>query len=900
MKTRNRTISLALVAASLALAPATAHAGIFDFLKKKKKAAQTEKAPEKTPYERILTSGKIVSAKGDFLTLHKTDNKLYIELPIKTIGQEVLIAATLSSISNPQLGTMGFKNSNPVHMRFAQRDSAVVLEAVNSNPYVFSDKVSQELRKSIPASYAHLPLYKFPIKAWNKDKTTVLLDATSLFTEDQKYFPLLSRSVGSFSVNANQQRNLSVIRELKSFEDNVTIKVDRSYRVTLSSQRGTALKDYPVTVGATFTILRLPKEPMTPRIADTRVGLFLTPKVVLNPETKQIEEINFARRWRIEPSDVEAFKRGELVTPKKPIIFYVENTFPPLWKAAMKEGTLRWNAAFERIGFKDVVQVRDFPTDDPNFDPDNLKYNCIRYVPIATENAMGPSWSDPRSGEIINASVLVWSDVSKLNNNWRFIQTAQNDPAVRAMKLPDSLMSKSLKYVIAHEIGHTLGFMHNMGASAAYSVDSLRSASFTAVHGTTPSIMDYARFNYVVQPEDKGVTLDPPTVGTYDKYAIEWTYKYFPDTKGDAIEESKRLSAFIDEHAHDPEARYGMPQMTDRPYDPSAIEEDLSNDPVAASTLGLKNLKYIVSHLGEWFTRDEEAEHRAQLYEGIAGQAMRYINNVYLNVPGIYLNQRSEKSGMPRYQVVPKAKQRQSALWLLDQALSIDSLRDVKLEQTMGDVAGDSPYVRLSAFTRAQAIRNIGALNLSYYLDSTSYSPQEYAEDVYARVFAKTEQGREDLTQAEQQLQELYVRYITGYTEDLVPKTGNNRARLASELSLTDEAPALTERPEGLTDEEFIALLPQHKHDHFCALAPELEQESAQRYQNGTGFLGFGKSYGEPEDLFTGSINMTGSLYLPMQYKMEALLSKVIPTTKNADLKLHYETLLRRLQAITK
>ena len=180
--------------------------------------------------------------------------------------------------------------------------------------------------------------------------------------------------------------------------------------------------------------------------------------------------------------------------------------------------------------------------------------------------------------------------------------------------------------------------------------------------------MDYARFNYVVQPEDKGVTLDPPTVGTYDKYAIEWTYKYFPDTNGDAIEEFKRLSAFVEKHAHDPEYRYGMPQDGSRAYDPSAIEEDLSGDPVAASTLGLKNLKYIISHLGEWFAKDEEADHHTKLYEGIAGQAMRYVHNVFLNVPGIYLNQTSEESGLPRYRVVPKAKQRESALWLLDQA----------------------------------------------------------------------------------------------------------------------------------------------------------------------------------------------------------------------------------------
>ena len=894
----NRKIALLLAAASLTLAPATAHAGIFDFLKRKKKPA-TEKAPEKSAYEKILTDKAIVSAKGDFLTLHKTDNKLYIELPVKPIGKEVLVALTLSSISNPQLGMVGFKTSNPVHMRFAQRDSAIVLEAVNSDPYLMG-QLEKELRPTFAPSYTDLPLYKFPIKAWNKDKSAVVFDATSLFTQDQKYFPLIGKSMGSYKVESNLQRDLSYIREIKAFEDNVSIKVDRSYRITLTSSRGGAspLKDYPVTLGATFTILRLPEEPMTPRLSDTRIGVFHISKNAYDPETKQIETVRFAKRWRLEPSDVAAYKAGQLVRPKKPIVFYVENTFPAVWKAAMKEGTLRWNKAFEAIGFKDAIEVRDFPTDDPTFDPDNLKYNCIRYVPIATENAMGPSWADPRTGEIINASVLVWSDVSKLNNNWRFIQTAQVDPLVRAMKLPDSLMSKSLKYVIAHEIGHTLGFMHNMASSAAYSIDSLRSPSFTAVHGTTPSIMDYARFNYVAQPEDRGVSLDPPSVGTYDKYAIDWTYRYFPDSKGDPIVEARYLNDLIEKHATDPEYRYGLQQMGDRRYDPSSIEEDLSDDPVAASTLGLKNLKYILGHLAEWFPRDEEAEHRETLYDGISNQALRYVSNVFLNVPGIYLSQTSEASGLPRYKVVPKAAQKASAMWLLDQALSIDSLRSEALEHTMSDMAGSSPYVVLGAMTRAMAIRNINNLNLSYYLDSTSYSPLEYADDVYARVFAKTEAGREDLTHAEKQLQEYFVRYVTSYTEDLVNKTTGRSGLTIAELTGFAKAEEPV-RTEGMTDEDFIALLPKLRGEHFCSLDHDHSAEPLSKL-DAVGFLNFGNSYGEPADLFTSAINNTGDLYLPLQYRAEALLKKALSATKSEALRLHYQTLLRKLEKITK
>ena len=901
---RHKQLSLLALAAALVAAPLSAHAGIFDFLKRKKKA-KTEQTtpPQKSAYERIVGAEKIESARGSFLTLHKTDNQLYLEIPTKTIGEEILIGVTLSSISNPQLGMVGFKNSNPVHMRFAQRDSAIVLEAVNSEPHLISPHQGKAERARLQQSYTDLALYKFPIRAWNKDKTTVVVDVTSLFTTDQKYFRLMARSVGRYSVNARPLGELTHIREVKSFDDNVSIKVDRSYRLTLSAQGGgSPLKDYPVTLGATFTILRLPKEPMTPRLSDTRIGVFQTSKSGYNPETRQYETIRFAHRFRLVPSDLAAYKRGEAVRPVKPIVFYVDNAFPPIWKEAMKEGTLRWNAAFERIGFKDALEVRDFPTDDPSFDPDNLKYNCIRYIPIATENAMGPSWTDPRSGEIINASVLVWSDVSKLNNNWRFIQTAQVDPAVRAVKLPDSLMAKSLKYVIAHEIGHTLGFMHNMGASAAYSVDSLRSATFTAVHGTTPSIMDYARFNYVAQPGDKGLTLDPPTVGTYDKYMIDWTYRYFPDSKGDILAEQAELRKLIDQHAHDPEYRYGLQQVGEERYDPSSIEEDLSNDPVAASTLGLKNLKYIASHLGEWFPQPEQAEHRSQLYRGIADQALRYVNNVFINVPGIYLYQTDEASGLPRYKVVPRDKQRASALWLLDQALSIDSLRNEALEQTMTDVVGDSPFVRLGAMARAMAIRNINSLNLSYYLDSTSYAPQDYADEVFARVFAPTQAGREQLTPAELQLQEYYVRYISAYTSELASKSAPPRVSVPAGLAaLTGYEAASPERKEGMTDEEFIALLPQQSEgSHQCSFDRQHGMEEHAEGLGSRGFLNFGASYGEPADLFTAAINNTDVLYLPLQYRLEALLRKVIPTTKNSELRLHYELLLRKLEAISK
>ena len=244
-----------------------------------------------------------------------------------------------------------------------------------------------------------------------------------------------------------------------------------------------AISNHPVSIGVQFTLALLPEDKMTPRLSDTRLGYFLTPKSIVNDSL--IDHASFINRWRVEPKDPAAYFAGQLSEPVKPIVFYIDNAFPEKWKPAMRNAVLRWNKAFERIGFKNVMRAVDFPTNDPNFDPDNFQYSCIRYLPTATENAMGPSWVDPRTGEIITATVLVYNDVVNVINSWRFIQTSQLDPAARTLDMPDSILLPTLEYIVTHEVGHTLGLMHNMASSAAIPTDSLRSASFTQKYGTT-------------------------------------------------------------------------------------------------------------------------------------------------------------------------------------------------------------------------------------------------------------------------------------------------------------------------------------------------------------------------------------------------------------------------------
>lgn len=739
-----RNIILTLIAAVL-LVPVTGAAASLSSTASKKKKAKTETveakpaAPKKkpSPYDKLMKEVK-VSAKGDAFTLHLTGkDKIYMEFPKACMGRKILVGSTITAVSNPAYVKAGYKYSKPSYMQVDLTDSLVVFSIPGTNA-TSSDPAMQE---ALNRSFIPKIVRRAAVLAQSKDSSAVVFDVTGIVNA-------AAPKGTDFSLAKSADEKTTWFSDLKAFEDNASIKIHSNVDFT-KSFLGLKGKVGSGTIEYTVSFLLLPEMPMPARIQDSRIGVFPVgpgegeAKVDLSSAEDGLRKYVLASRWRLELSDTTAWQAGKTVTVKNPIVWYIDDTFPDSWKEPIRKGVLAWNAAFEAIGLKDVMQVRDFPTaeEDPEFDPDNLKYSCLRYVPDATMNAMGPSWTDPVTGEILNASVMVYNDVIKLINNWRFVQTAQVDETVRAVKMPEDIIDESLVYVISHEIGHTLGLMHNMGASSAYPTESLRDAAFTTEHGTTPSIMDYARFNYVAQPGDKGVKLVPPALGVYDMYAIKWLYTPVIGAK-DIWEEYRTAEKIIDEHVGDPMYRYGPQQLTTSAsygaYDPSARTEDLGDDPIKSSDYGVGNLKYILPKMNGWIGADDPGfSHRKDLYYQLTGQFNRYIGHVLAQVGGIYLNTVKDGSGMKPSVSVDKNVQRESLKWVISQLRSSAWLDDASVTSNFQLAAPESNRICLqTARLMAGTIPVNVTLSSSVAETGKAYTIKDYYEDLYTFAFA--------------------------------------------------------------------------------------------------------------------------------------------------------------------
>lgn len=763
MKITKSTMTILLCAAIMMIAAPDSYAG-----KKKrgKKKAQTETVDtlKKKPsaYEKLI-KGESSSAKG-MIDLHLSKGKVYFELPLELLGREFVMGSTIKSTSDNANAVVGSKPLELKHFTFTKVDSTINMRSLSADVLSNDPDIARALSHSNVG-----PIVKsFKVHSMSPDSSKVVFDVTSVFLDnDEDMSPFTDYAVNSsYKVTKSFKKELSFVEEVKSFEDNVSVTCSMSYTYSLADAKGkSVVKDKALTAELVRSILLLPEEIYHPRSGDYRIGVFTTERQQLASNTRDTRKLYYANRWNLAPSDTAAYKRGELVEPVKPIVYYIDSNFPEWWKPYIKMAVEQWQGPFEKIGFKNAIIAKDFPTDDPEFDPDNIKYSCIRYAPIGVQNAMGPSWVDPRSGEIINASVYVYHDIVKLINRWMFVQTAQADEAVRARELPQEVLGDALTYVIRHEVGHTLGFMHNMSASNVVPVESLRDPEFTHEHGLTSSIMDYARFNYVAQPGDKerGVKLTPPMFGEYDYWLVKWTYTPVFDAP-DFEKESEITSSWItDALKKDAWYRYGKQQPYQQFFDPRAQTEDLGDDSVAASKYGVKNLKYITANFMEWLAEDDDDfENRLAIYNGILNQYLTYAQHVAMNVGGIYKDDIKSVDEGPGFANIPAKKQKEALDYLFTLWEDVDWLSDRKSLGRLPVVGSVSETVRSSIESMIFAMPFLAGY--SDNVATQEFSSTQVFNYLIDKIFAQTKKGGR-LTAAQREFQ---VDFVTNFM-----KTGN-------------------------------------------------------------------------------------------------------------------------------
>ncbi len=627
-------------------------------IKKRKKKKTTEiQKPKPTPKPKkgaILPYGKVVTKemKTDegLFKVHSADDTYLFEVPDTLINREMLMVTRIAKTANG-IGFGGGKTNTQV-LRWQRKGKKILLRVVSHN--VVADTILP-VHEAVVNSNFEPVLFSFPIKAFNKDTTAVVIDATSLFSTDVKPlgFPQFYRSRYKIS---RMDKTRSYIDRVSSYPENIEVRHVKTYFAGKPPSNGSVGS---ISVEMSNSMILLPKTPMKRRYFDERVGWFARGQVDYGLEDQRSKTVTYLDRWRLEVKneDLDKFKAGELVEPKKQIVYYVDRATPEVWRPYIKKGIEDWQVAFEAAGFKNAIIAKDPPSkeEDPDWSPEDVRYSVVRYLASPIPNANGPHVSDPRSGEILESDINWYHNVMSLLRNWFFIQTAAINPEAQTIEFKDEVMGRLIRFVSSHEVGHTLGLPHNMGSSAAYPVDSLRSASFTKKFGTAPSIMDYARFNYIAQPEDKGVAL-MPDIGPYDKHAIEWGYRPILDKT--AKDEKETLNKWILDRADNPMYRFGH-QQAGGVVDPSSQTEDLGDDAIKASAYGIKNLQRILPNIEKWTTKDgENYDEMATMYGQVLSQFNRYMGHVTANIGGVYEYYKTSNQEGAVYSHVAKSHQK--------------------------------------------------------------------------------------------------------------------------------------------------------------------------------------------------------------------------------------------------
>ena len=591
-------------------------------------------------------------SKGLITTYQNKKNELYFEISESLFGRELLVVTRFAQIPANYSGYLNAGSKTAEHVvEFIKQGQKILLKEVSYSNIADDDdpisiSVSENNFKPILAA--------FEIK--NSEDNRHLIDVTNYFMADSPGFNIIrSKDKENYKIGGVDKKR-SFIDSAKSFPENTEILHTLTFSAN-KAPRNNQTKSFSFQIN--HSIIALPDDLMQIRYVDERVGWFTTEKINYSSGELKSDNFSIIRRWRLEPSDLDAYKKGELVEPVKPIIYYLDPATPLKWRKYFKMGIEDWNSTFEKAGFKNAIIAKDAPTkeEDPNFSAEDIRYSTVRYVASTTRNAVGPSVSDPRTGEILESDIIWYHNHLRSYRNRYLIETGAANPKARSLNTPEEEIGEMMRRVISHEIGHALGLPHNMKASSAYAVDSLRSGNFTQKFGIATSIMDYARYNYVAQPGDKNIRF-VRQLGPYDDYSIEWGYRYF----GESPEKEKEiLREIVDSKSLDPIYMFGG-----YGNDPNSQTENIGNDPVKASMYGIKNLKIVAENLMKWTLKPTENYNDLnEIYGELMSVYRRYVYHVHNMIGGIYNTpHNSNQKGVVTYLNVDISNQKQALNFL--------------------------------------------------------------------------------------------------------------------------------------------------------------------------------------------------------------------------------------------
>ena len=780
------------------------------------KKADTEKkeAPEKPEPELTVTDGLVG------VSHHEKD--WYFDVPDSLLGRRILAVTRFvnhTSGASEYGGEM--LQSQMIYWEKASNGNLLL----RVDPYTVHADGDDEIARAVRASSENPIIASLkPEKKSAPGCTRVKV--TSLFEGDTQAFSLSSRSKRAYNLG-NLKGDASFIESIRTYPINTEVTVTKTYTYSLpqggaggparmSAILPAGLEAGVVTLVLNTSMVLLPEVPMQPRLSDARVGYFADGYTQFSDEQQAVERVRFIARWRLEarPEDVEKQKRGELVEPVKPIVYYIDPATPKQWRPYLIAGVNDWQKAFEQAGWKNAIRAEEWPEDNPDMSMEDARFSVIRYLASSTANAYGPNVHDPRSGEILESHIGWYHNVMTLVHDWYQVQVGAVDPRARSFKYDDELMGDLIRFVSSHEVGHTLGLRHNMGSSSFTPVEKLRDKEWVEKHGHTVSIMDYARFNYVAQPED-GIGKDGlyPRINTYDKWAIEYGYKPTPfkTAKEDHLYWNKVI---IDRLNAQPELWFGG-EGSDS--DPRAQREDLSDDAVAASNYGLTNLKRIIGQLPEWNAEEaNQYENLSRMYTSLTGQYNRYLGHVSANIGGRFVTNHSiEQAGVDKYAPVPKERQKRALNWLNDNLFrkpswlvaepwifNLTDRPDTYLYTLVNNVVSASNLLNIQKLSRMEQFTTYG---------SDNYAPQEYLDDLAGMIFEELYKGRAT-DSYRRYLQRRYVTVALEVVNSPAAETTDGRTLLLGQLLDIQKKAGKAKSSDAAT------------HAHWQSLAKQIEK----------------------------------------------------------------------------